>query len=324
MAATACACLLTGMGLGLQGQTCITQAELTAAERGALVDASQKLSQSVAADDTKVLQADIAPQEAGDTGSILNAVSDVAAKLKGATFTVDELYLLDATDLKPHATNARFYCGAFNLPTSASITLGSLPLARYGLVLMHATGIANPQQIAVIFLEAKAQWKLAGFSSRQLTMAGHDSLWYWKQARVYAGKGEKWNAYFYYATARYLATPVDYLSSTNLEKLMQEQQSAQPSGLPGQLPMHLIANGQTFEIAQMETSDALGGLDLVMHYNAKDTNNLTAARRQNIAVMQAMLQAHPELKNAFHGLWVYAVAPGQAPFGIELPMKQIP
>lgn len=323
LAATACVCLLAGAGLGLQGQTCITQAELTATERNALTDASQKLTQSVATDDIKTLQADIAPQVAGDTSGILNAVSDVAVKVKDATFTVDNLYLLDATDLKPGAS-ARFYCGAFNLPASATITLGNLPQARYGLVLIHATGIANPQQIAVIFAETKGQWKLAGFSSRQLAMASHDSLWYWKQARVYAGKNEKWNAYFYFATARYLATPVDYLSSTNLEKLMHEQQSVQPSGMPGQQPMHLTANGQTFDITQMETSDALGGLDLVMHYNAKDTINLAAARRQNIAVMQAMLQVHPELKDAFHGLWVYAVAPGQAPFGIELPMKQIP
>lgn len=102
----------------------------------------------------------------------------------------------------------------------------------------------------------------------------------------------------------------------------------QPAGLPGAQPMQLPAKGQSFAITKIETSGDLGGLDLVIHYNAadnvKDANNLTAVRRQNIAVMQAMLQAHPELKDAFHGLWVYAVIPGQTSFGIELPMQQIP
>jgi hypothetical protein len=48
-----------------------------------------------------------------------------------------------------------------------------------------------------------------------------------------------------------------------------------------------------------------------------------ATRQKNIELMRAMLTLHPELQSAFHGLWVYAVAPGQSPFGIELPMSEI-
>ena len=297
---------------------------MPASERTALMAASQQLAQWVVRDDSKALQAAIAPVVAADSSGILNAVAEVSPRVKGATFTVDNLYLLDAADLKPDAPNVRFYCGVFNLPLRTAITFGSLPPARYGLALIHATGISKPQQIAAIFEESDGQWKLAGFSSREMTMDGHDSLWYWKQARAYASKNEKWNAYFYYTTAHYLATPVDYLSSTNLDKLIEEEHQVQPANLPGKQPMQLAENGKTFDVTQMETSDELGGLDLVMHYTASDTTDLAAIRKQNTAVMQAMLQAHPELKNAFHGLWVYAVAPGQAPFGIELPMKQIP
>jgi len=326
--AIACALLLVGAGAGLRGQTCTTQAEMQKAERNALIAVSQQLSHRVAANDTQALQADIAPQVAADATGILHAVSDVAPIVTNATFTVDNLYLLDAANLKPEEASVRFYCGVFNHPERVVLTLGSLPQGRYALALVHATGVLNPQQIAAIFAEAKGKWKLAGFSFRPLTIDGHDSVWYWKQARAYASKNEKWNAYFYDETAHYLAAPADYLSSTNLDKLTQEQESAQPAGLPGAQPMQLSAKGQSFAITQIGTSGDLGGLDLVIHYNAagngKDANNLTAARRQNIAVMQAMLQAHPELKDAFHGLWVYAVVPGQAPFGIELPMQQIP
>jgi len=39
--------------------------------------------------------------------------------------------------------------------------------------------------------------------------------------------------------------------------------------------------------------------------------------------MKALLNEHPELRDGFHGLWVYAhYANGQS-FAIEMPMKQI-
>jgi hypothetical protein len=42
------------------------------------------------------------------------------------------------------------------------------------------------------------------------------------------------------------------------------------------------------------------------------------------AVMRALLEQHPGLRTAFHGLWVYAATPGnQNPFALELPMEQI-
>jgi hypothetical protein len=39
--------------------------------------------------------------------------------------------------------------------------------------------------------------------------------------------------------------------------------------------------------------------------------------------MKALLAEHPELRQAFHGLWVYANAPNQRPYAIELPMGDI-
>ncbi len=39
--------------------------------------------------------------------------------------------------------------------------------------------------------------------------------------------------------------------------------------------------------------------------------------------MKALLSRRPELREAFHGLWVYANAENQRPFAIELPMNQI-
>ena len=99
-------------------------------------------------------------------------------------------------------------------------------------------------------------------------MAGHDSLWYWTQARAYREKGQKWNAYFYYTTAAYLATPADFLTSANLDKLNQETEAAKPDGLPGAQPMVVTAGGKTYSVTDLHTDGSLGGFDLVMRYAA--------------------------------------------------------
>jgi hypothetical protein len=39
--------------------------------------------------------------------------------------------------------------------------------------------------------------------------------------------------------------------------------------------------------------------------------------------MKELLALHPELKDGFHGLWVFAHAPNQPPFGLELPIAEI-
>ena len=48
-------------------------------------------------------------------------------------------------------------------------------------------------------------------------------------------------------------------------------------------------------------------------------------RTHTIAVMRGLLALHPELREAFHGLWVFADAgpEGQA-FSLEQPMTALP
>jgi len=43
-----------------------------------------------------------------------------------------------------------------------------------------------------------------------------------------------------------------------------------------------------------------------------------------VAVLSALLKAHPELRQNFHGLWAYASRDGKTTTIIELPMAQIP
>jgi hypothetical protein len=315
-------------------QSCTTQAEMDAATRTALQAVSLDTARQIAAGNTSAVQSSIAPQMTADAAGILNSTSSAAPLLKGASFIVRELYILDATDSPANAPPAQFFCGSMNQPPHVIFTLGGLQKGSYAIAMLQATGTAQPQQMTMIFEQAggatgKARssasgWKLAGFAYKPTTMAGHDGLWYWTQARTYAQKKQNWNSYFYYTTAQYLLVPVDYLSSSNLNKLIREKNAVKPAGLPGQQPMVLASGTQKFSITDLHTDGSLGGLDLVIRYAAQNVSDPVAARAQNISVMHLMLQTHPELRQAFHGLWVYAVAPGQDPFGIELPMGQIP
>jgi hypothetical protein len=68
----------------------------------------------------------------------------------------------------------------------------------------------------------------------------------------------------------------------------------------------------------------LGALDLVAHYNSTSSDPVTG-REHTIAVMRALLALHPELRDAFHGLWVFAdPGPGGQAFSLEQPMAEIP
>ena len=236
--------------------------------------------------------------------------------------TIDALYGLDASDLKSAVEDTVFFCGVAGSPVHVDLTIPQLPQGKYALALVHATGVRQPQQMAFL-LQNNGEWQLAGLFVKPLLLAGHDSVWYWTKARAFNQKGQKWNAYFYYTTAAYLATPADFLNSANLDKLNQETAASKPDGLPGAQPMVVNAGGQTYSVSELHTDGSLGGLDLVLRYSTTDAADPVATRARNLELMKATLQAHPELRDGFHGLWVFAEAPNQRPYGNELAISEI-
>lgn len=319
-----------------RAQSCTTQAEMSTATRATLETAAMDMAQQIARGNTAAIQASIAAQVATEAPAILSSIGKATPQVRSATFFVRNMYVLSTSDSPPNSAPVQFFCGSMNRPPHVIFTLAGLQKGKYAVVMVRANGIAQPQQMTMVFAQPipsapanppsqpSAAWKLAGFALKPTTMAGHDGLWYWKHARIYAQNKQDWDAYFYYTTAQYLLVPVNFVSSSNLDKLLREEKAATPPGLPGQKPMLLGNGAENFSITDIHTDGSLGGLDLVLRYSTPSVQDPVATRRQNIAVMHLMLQAHPELRQAFHGLWVYAVAPGQDPFGIELPMDQIP
>jgi hypothetical protein len=90
----------------------------------------------------------------------------------------------------------------------------------------------------------------------------------------------------------------------------------------------LNANGSSYEVTAIDTSSALGALDLEIHYNPTATQvsqlrDPPSARKQVLDVMTSILALHPEVHDAFHGIWVHADQGDASVFSLELPMDQI-
>lgn len=308
------------------GVSCVTQSQMNAQDRSTLRQAAVAIAGNVEAGNAGAVKEQTIASVAAQFEGIAGSVQGVSASIQHATLTVDQLYALDATELKG-AQDVQFFCGLPESSLTVEIDIPNLPPGKYALAVVHATGVKNPQALSMVLQNeppGSSTWKLAGFFVRPMTMGGEDGVWFWKRAREYEQKKETWNAYFYYQTAEFLLDPVDFMVSPNLQKLRREAEQVRPAGLPGAEPMRLTEGGQTFNLTNLHTGELSDQLDLVVTYQATANQDPVAARSQVTAVMRALLQAHPELEGAFHGLWVYASTPGnQHPFALELPMKEI-
>lgn len=309
--------------------SCTTQSQMTAAQRTALSGQARTLLVQMQGGDTQGLRSNTIPAVANDFSGIAASVQYLKPLIQNATVTVDSLYILDASTQPAAVTRSDFYCGQ---PVVA-LNFTNLPAGTYALTILHATGVPQPQQISLILASAGAgqadRWMLAGLFIKPMVMAGHDGLWYWTSARGYAQKNMDWDASLYYRIAMDLLNPLDALSSPNREKLEHEMDKVKSASLPGATPVLLAAAGQNYSVTGIGTTTAFGGLDLDVHYtpDAVQTSQLhdpPAARQQVMNVMTALLEQHPEIHQAFHGIWVHADQGQTSLFALDLPMEGIP
>lgn len=305
--------------------SCLTQSQMTSPQREVLASTSRTLLWQIQTNNTQVLRSDVIPSLAANFEGIVGSVSHLQPLVQASAITVDDLYLLDASDNSAGATQVDFYCGS----PVVSLSFPALPAGTYALAMVHATGVPHPQQISLILSKsADGRWLLAGLFVKPMTEGGHDGLWYWVAARKYSHTKMDWNAWFYYRIATNLLDPLDFLSSPNLEKLQREADQIRPTDLPGKTAMTFYAQGQLITVSTVDTSTELGELDLDVHYapdatQAAQLRDPIAARGQVTAVMSALLRMHPELQGAFHGIWVHADQGPSTLFALELPMNQI-
>lgn len=322
ISAAAAPCLV--LAASASAVTCTTQAELKAPDRSAIVTAARDIATKMQANDTSGVAAATIPAVASHFGGIAASIQKLNPALTGATLSVTSVYDLEATDVPPGEDAVQFFCGVAANDLHVIFNIPGLPAGHFAFAIVEATGVKNPQRLSLLLEKSAAgAWQLAGFFPRPLTSAGHDGVWYWEKAREYDKTGQIWNSYFYYQTAVYLLLPADFVDSNNFDKLIQEVRSVTPGGLPGAQPMVVNVAGSPVSVTNLYTDSTFGGFDLVVRYETNDVSDLAAARTKSVALMKALLALHPEWKEGFHGMWVFANAPNQQPFSLELSMPQI-
>jgi hypothetical protein len=63
-------------------------------------------------------------------------------------------------------------------------------------------------------------------------------------------------------------------------------------------------------------------VDIIAHLKVDSLGDVAAARKLNTDAMSALVSAYPELRKAFHGIWVFAEA-GGPPAVLEQAMADI-
>jgi hypothetical protein len=305
--------------------SCTTQSQLTLAQRNALSAVARDALAQVQSGNVQALQQITLPSVAANFSGLMNSVQHLQPLVRTASITVDDLYLLDTTDSTAGAPQTDFFCGS----PVVELNIRNLPSGMYAIAILHATGVPQPQQVSLILTKAPdGRWTLAGLFDKPMMAADHDGLWYWQFARNFAQAKMDWNAWFYYRIAAKLLNPLDFLSSPNLEKLQHEADGIRPADLPGASPMTIRAQGAIITLTAIDTTTALGGLDLDVNYapdstQAAELRDPSSARRQVTSVMSELLRLHPEVQWAFHGIWVHAEQGPSSLFALELPMNQI-
>jgi len=305
--------------------SCTTQSQMTSAQRDSLVASAHSFVAQLQSANVEAIRANTLPSVAADFSGIAASVKTLQPLVQSATITVQALYLLDGSTNSPNSARTNFFCGS----PVVTLNFTNLPPGTYALAIVHATGVPQPQQIAIILSRNTSNsWMLAGFFAKPMIAAGHDGLWYWISARKMAETKMNWDAWLYYNIAFNLLNPVDFLSSPNLEKLHHEASSIRPDNLPGERPLSLNAYGTSFTLTAIDSTTAFGGLDLDVSYSpdavqAAQLHDPPAARAQVTQVMSALLELHPELQTAFHGIWVHASQQNASLFSLELPMNLI-
>lgn len=307
-------------------QTCTWGDEIAPATRQAVESAGRRYFELAAKGDVATLKQSAIPSVAANFAPIETAVKDHQAGFAGAQVKVRPLFLLDV-DSKEPLPRAEFLCGVFGksgqTADSAVFVIPDMPPGSYAAVILDVAA-ENEQTLSFVLQKLGSDWKLAGFYAKPARVAGHDGRWFWDRAREFKDKGQNMNAWFYYNQARDLLAPVPFMSTLATDKIYDESQAIQPSGLPKNgAPIELSGGGKTYSITNMFAVGVGGDVDLVVKHQAPDVSNPNQTYQENVAVIRALVAKYPELRTGFTAVIARAVEPSGKDFGTLMPVKDV-
>jgi hypothetical protein len=329
--------LVIGAPSLVSAQTCTTQAKMTSDIRGGISDAALQLARAVLEGDGSKVQATTIAEFASASAfaPTLALVQSTSSRLGNDALHVAQIYELDASSRATADTSdADFSCPLMGTTSETDFAISGLPRGLYGFAMVEATG-DHPWLLSFLLRDDGGVWKLAGFYPRARTAAGQEGAWYWKSARTYAKADELWLAWIFYGEADELLRPANFVTSTNLDRLRSERRAAAPPELMGGVsandPLVVKANdakgvATEYRFTGMFAASSEDGkeLNLILHLRTDDLTDPAAATARSKAAAQAMLDAHIELRQAFHGVWVFADSAGHEPLVTEQTISSIP
>jgi hypothetical protein len=304
---------LLAASLPAWSQTCLGHDEIPAATRTAIETAAQQTYQQVASADVNTLKANSIPMLQSSFNGIAAAITDNKDAIAGAKPQLRTDFLLDNSGAGPNS-DGTFYCGVYGAnggsSGSAQFSLPGLdPGKKYAVVIQDFIGNKGPYVFTTIF-EDLGGWKIAGLQIRPGSAAGHDGLWYLKQARDYKSKGEAHNAWFYYATSWDLLAPIPAMNTKLLGDIQTESNGVQPKDIPlDGKPVAFNANGKNYTITDMTTYKTDKSFDLSVKYSVSSTADFNSTQADARNLGNALAAKYPELKDAFNNIWVHATDP---------------
>jgi hypothetical protein len=321
-----------GMSLAASGQTCTTQARMQSSMRMPMVDTALMLGSAVKSDDTNAVKTASVVEYANNFAPVENVIQNTSDKLRGDTLRVTHVYLLDTSTEKADGVNELdVTCPLEGTTSEVDFSIPGLGPGVYGFAMVEAAGGDRPWLLSFLLQRQGSSWKMEGFYPHARTAAGKDGLWYWTDARKKAAAKEPWLAWLEYSESERLLSPAGFVSTTNLNRLRAEQRMAAPpelaDGMSVDAPLVIRGvGGQEFRFTSIAPESASDGasLHLVLHYAAEALPAAEADRVRNLASAEAMLLAHPELRQGFSGVIVFADVPGQNPSALSVPMEEIP
>jgi hypothetical protein len=314
-------------GLSLaHAQTCLTEGDMDAPTRTALVSTATRYFDMAARGDSASLRQNAIASVAGDFTGIETAVKDNQPNFAGAKADARAPFLLKAEGKAP-LERAEFLCGVFGAngqtANSAEFVIPNLPPGDYGIVPLDVATSKGPYVVTFVLQQQGSDWKIGGFYVN-VPVKGHDGKWFADQARAYKAKGQNHNAWFYYLQARQLMVPVPFMDTQATDKLDEEFQNVKPADLPGANTVDLAAAGKTYKLTALFPLAVGQDLDLIVKYQSADVSNTAKTFEDNAAVMKALVVAkYPELRDAFDGVVARAVEPSGRDYGSLMPMKDI-
>ncbi|HEX4154663.1 MAG TPA: hypothetical protein VHY48_03535 [Acidobacteriaceae bacterium] len=321
------------LGAAARAQTCTTQAAMGAGMRQALAGSALALASAIKGNDAARVESMADHDLAANFDATAYIVHTNAAKIANDTLQVTQVYELDASARKTgdttEAGEVDFACPLRGTTDEVDFAISGLPPGVYGFVMVEAAG-DRPWLLSFLLEQQGSGWKMAGIYPHARTAAGHDGLWYWTTARAAAKAGHKWLAWVLYDEADQLLRPANFATSTHLDELRAERHTNAPSelsdGVSEATPLVIQGRaGAEFHVIDLGSAgtDDGKGMDLILHYKAETLTDPAAETARNAAAAGALLAAHPELREDFTGISVFAETEGRPPFATELGMGEV-